>query len=298
MIRPSGLRSGAAAFVAVGSLALGPVATAAQVRRLSDSSDSVPRALADALLDPIGMMRVVSGGRPRLVVGALPTGLAQRLWVPVGASVLGGIESSGLGVAVIHSTMTQDSLLAGYRREQVRLGWSPPNNAGNATFGFVPAPTSGLPTDRMDGVVFCSTGTTLTIIVAAAEPGMSEIRATAVNNGADVCRPAPPRPVIAADYPTLVNPPGTGAGFAPGCPSWNYASGGGTTRLQSSVPLDSILAFYGRQLTAVGWTATAGETATRSWIHRDSAQRSTELTLMARSENGCVEVRMDVRGRR
>ena len=64
------------------------------------------------------------------------------------------------------------------------------------------------------------------------------------------------------------------------------------------MPLDSILAYYGKQLADAGFAGAAGETVTRSWIRRESAEKTTELTLLARSENGCVELRMEVRGRR
>ncbi|HEV8447889.1 MAG TPA: hypothetical protein VGQ44_13750 [Gemmatimonadaceae bacterium] len=281
----------------------------AQVRRLTDvPTDSVPKALVEAVIDPIGAMRMMSGGaRPRLLIGTLPSGLAQRLWIPPGSTVLGGIESSGFGIAIIHSAMSEDSLNAGYAREEPRMGWTlpPARTSAAPAMGFVQAPTTlAVVNGVVEGGLFCSGGTTLSISVSPLDPLTREIRATAMNTSDMRCQtPASaPRTVIPGrpNYPTLVNPAGSGPGYVP-CASWNSMGGGGTTRLQTNMSADDVLQHYGKQLADSGWTPGPDQSVSRSWSRRDSTGTLTQLTLTTRlapSTPGCVEVQMDVRSRR
>ena len=283
-----------------------PAQASAQVRRLTDVPDSVPRALVEAVIDPVGAMRIVSGGaHPRLLVGTLPSGLAQRLWIPPGSTILGGIESSAYGLAIIHSPMSEDSLNAGYRREQPRMGWTLPRERTQvAVMGFVPAPTTVSLGGDVVGGLFCSGGTTLTISVTPVDPLTREIRATAMDLADQRCQPpAAPRPVPFGrpQYPTLVNPPGSGNGFSPGCSYWNQTGGGGTTRLQTTMNADDLLMHYGKQLVDSGWAPGTNQTVSHSWTRRDSTGTLTELTLTARlqpASPACVEIQMEVRSRR
>jgi hypothetical protein len=294
--------------VAASATAASPGTLHAQVRRLTDvSADSVPKALVEAVIDPIGTMRMMAGGaRPRLLVGTLPSGLAQRLWIPPGSTVLGGIESSGFGIAIIHSAMSEDSLNAGYAREEPRLGWTlpPARTVAGPAMGFVQAPTTlAVGSGVVEGGLFCSGGTTLSISVSPIDPLMREIRATAMNLGDARCQPAAASRVIMPNrpnYPTLVNPPGSGPGYA-NCSSWNSMGGGGTTRLQTGMSADEVLQHYAKQLTDSGWTPGPDQTVSRSWSHRDSTGTLTQVTLTARlapASPGCVEVQMEVRSRR
>jgi len=293
---------------AVAVAAWHPASASAQARRLSgDASDSVPRALAEAVMDPLGTLRVFGGGRARLVVGSLPSGLAQRLWVPPGSVILGGVESSGINVAVIHSSLTEDSLRSGYRREQLTLGWTAPQAPQQtAIMGFVPA-TSVSTGDDAAGAMFCSGGTMLIIAVTKADFSTQEIRAVALNAGDARCRSsataARPTPSpFRAQYQTLVNPPGSGNGFtSPGCQPWNSTGGGGSTRLHTTMTVDDVFAYYGKQLADSGWTATTNETVARTWTRRDSTGALVQMTLTARTQPsapGCIEVGMEVRSRR
>jgi hypothetical protein len=295
-----------AALVASATVAT-PEKLGAQVRRLADvPADSVPKALVEAVMDPIGSMRMMSNGaRPRLLVGTLPSGLAQRLWIPPGSTVLGGIESSGFGLAVIHSPLSEDSLNAGYAREEPRLGWTlpPARTSPSPMMGFVQAPTTlAVGSGVVEGGVFCSGGTTLSISVTPLDPLTREIRATAMNLSDVRCQPPTVQRVIMPNrpnYPTLVNPPGSGPGYA-NCSAWSSMGGGGTTRLQTGMAADDVLQHYGKQLADSGWTPGPDQTVVRSWSHRDSTGTLTELTLSARTSQspGCVEVQMEVRSRR
>jgi len=290
-----------AAVVAAFGLASTPLAGAAQGRQQSGDTASVPRALAEALMDPFGMLTMM-GGQPRLVVAALPAKLAKRLWVPPGSKVLGGLESEPVGVAVIRSSLSQESLIAGYRREQLKLGWNaPPERSLMTTMGFQPAPGSQSP-DTPD-VTVCSAATSLGISVRSVGPGLSEIRATAVDDmGGGRCTPA------RADggpgghfpnHPTLVNPPGSSDTDIK-CSFWNSSAGMGGPDLRTTMTLESILAHYGKQLTDSGWVQTSGQTIGRSWVRKDSTG-TWQINLSVRADSGasgCVDVGMEVRGRR
>ncbi len=256
-------------------------------------------------MDPIGYTQMIAGSRPRLVVGALPSALAQRLWVPPGSTILGGLESSGFNVAVIRSLLPEDSLKRGYRREQLSLGWAPPTAAAQrAIMGFVPAASA--PAGDDEPGVLCSGGTTLAISVKTVDFSTQEIRAVAMNIPDARCQsPAAPRQAqstFRAQYPTLENPPGSGNGFMPnGCPGWNSTGGGGTTRLRTRMAVDDVFAHYGKQLADSGWTPANNETVARSWTRRDSTGALVQLTLTARTQATspeCVEVQMEVRSRR
>lgn len=291
---------------ALAMLAVHPAAMRAQAHRLSDASDSVPRSLAEAIMDPLGMMSMYAGGRPRLLVGTLPAGLTRRLWVPPGSTILGGIESSGFGLAVIRSPLPRDSVSAAYRLEQPKLGWTLPHDPSPMPMmGFVSVPPQA-GVDDNGALIFCSGGTTLTIAVTTIDPLTWEIRATALDLPNDRCRavtPPPPRvfQVGRPQYPTLVNPPGSGNGFAPNCSSYNSSGFGGTTRLQTTMTLDQLFAHYGKQLADSGYTPGASQTVGRSWTRRDSTGTLTELMLTARTQAAtpaCVEIQMEVRTRR
>jgi hypothetical protein len=275
----------------------------AQTRRLTDASDSVPRALAEAVLDPLGTMRMFAGGQLRLVVGTLPAGLARRLWLPPGSTVLGGLESSGLGLAIIHAPMSGDSLAAAFLREQPKLGWTlPPPRRPTAMMGFVAAPESPSGGDAA-GTTFCSGGTTLTIGVKPVDPLTWEIRAMAMDVSSDRCRPTTVRVTQPPNqqYPSLLNPPGSGNGFGVPCGNFSSNGSGGQTRLQTMMTADEVFAHYGKQLADSGWTPTPTQLTARSWTRRDSTGALVEITLRVRSEpasTGCLEVQMDVRSRR
>ena len=284
-------------------VAVAPRIAAAQ-SQVGDGSDAVPRALAEALLESQAEMLSMFGlgGRSRIVVGSLPAGLAGRLWIPPGATILGGSESSGGSVAVLRSSLPPDSLTRMYRREQLARGWTrPPAAQSPPTQGFAPAPAIG--GDDEDNTVFCSGSTSLTIAI---EPvgNLRQITARASGLGPMACRAPRPESMSRFErptYPTLVNPPGTGSGFRQSCGEWNSTGRGGATRLETSMTLVDILSHYARQLADSGWTP-VGEprVVTRSWTRRDSTGTFSELTLTARtpaSMQNCVEVEMGVNSR-
>ena len=271
--------------------------------------DSVPRVLVEALIAPMAMpgMPAFEGGRPRLIVGRLPSGLAQRLWVPPGATVMGGIESSGAGVAILRSSLPEDSLVAAYRREQLTRGWTTPRprTAPTPMSGFAPA--AGSPEiDLGPGLAFCSGGTLLNIEISTRD-NAREIRANAISIGQNLCALQVPRPDPVASFPreqqpVLNNPPGSGDGSGRTCARWSTSAPGGTTRLATPVGLDQILSYYGRQLADSGWTPDDGrQFMTRTWSRRDSTGAFHELTLTAQTRAvapTCVEVEMRVLVRR
>lgn len=293
-------------FVIAITIAL-PGTTVSAQREARVESDSIPRALGEALLRPsFIMLSAVSGqtAAPRLVVGVVPTGLAERLWIPPGATILGGVQSSGMGVAVLQSTLPPDSLEAGYRREQLRLGWTvaPRRNEPARTMGFVPAPTTEDDQDRPLG--FCRGGDYLVIAIEDA-PGHRRIFAQASGIGREVCNPSPPERSFPSWWngrPTLINPPGVSAEPGQSCLRRNSSGGGGATLLITAAPIAEVMAHYGAQLADSGWVAVAGdETVQRSWTRRDSTGTVEEVTLTVRRRGvspRCVEVSMGFSGMR
>lgn len=285
------------------ALAIAASAPSALAQRSGGAPDSIPRALAEALLAQQSEMLDMLGlgdGRPRIVVSGMPATLAQRVWIPPGARVLGGSEASGTSVAIIRSTLSPDSLAAGYRREQIARGWTrPPARPGPYMSGFVPAPTA--PDDPDGALTFCSSGTVLIIRIVRVA-GEQEIAARAAGTPlSSVCTAsrAMPSAALRRDYyPTLVNPPGTGNGMSADCPRWNSRGGGGSTRLSTSMSLDEILAHYGRQLADSAWQPVTGrELVVRTWTRRDSTGAFVELSLTAvrtAAFPSCVELEMQV----
>jgi hypothetical protein len=285
--------------------AFGRVANAQS--RLNGTPDSVPRELVEALLASPALQFMaafgVGGGSPRVVVGTLPSGLAQRLWIPPGATVLGGLESSGQAVAVLQSSMPEDSLKAAYRREQIARGWiAPPARQPMIMSGFAPAPGSPLDPDAQ--LMFCSGGATLGIDIVQVG-SRREIRASTIALGENLC--ATQRPVdmtrfgMRGDRPTLTNPPGTGNGFGENCAQWNSSGGGGGTKLSTNMTNDQVLAYYAKALADSGWTPANVESVSRTWTRRDSLGTLAELTLTSRtraSTPNCVEVEMRENSRR
>lgn len=61
----------------------------AQQRRLATASDSVPRALAEALANPASALGIPAAD-DGITVGALPPALAKHVYLPPGAQILGG----------------------------------------------------------------------------------------------------------------------------------------------------------------------------------------------------------------
>ena len=133
---------------------------------------------------------------------------------------------------------------------------------------------------------------------------MQEISAQAMGLGRGLCDPPRPEPVEEytgrRNYPRLINPPGTGNGMGSDCVRWNFGGGGGSTHLSTSMPLDQILAHYGKQLADSGWTpVTDQQLVARYWTRRDSTGAFRELTITGRvraERPQCVEMEMRVNG--
>jgi hypothetical protein len=73
----------------------------------------------------------------------------------------------------------------------------------------------------------------------------------------------------------------------------------GSTRLSTSMPVDQVLAHYGKQLADSGWTpVTDQQLVARYWTRRDSTGfRELTITARVRAETPqCVELEMRVNG--
>ena len=291
---------------AIVSMVLSSISVTAWAQRpRTGVQDSVPRALAEALMSPsfhiTDITRDSDGGRPRLMVGTLPPPLAERLWIPPEVEVLGGVQSTNTGVAFLRSGLALDNLAAAYRREQASRGWTAAAVSNSSPFwGFVPA-TPG-PEKTSEHMRFCSGDTVLTIHVASLDERVREITASLSTVGT-ACRASlierePWRAMQQAFHPTLITPPESGVGRRIDCADWSMSRGGGETQVSTPLSVEEVLAHYGAQLADSGWAlAAADEMVTRTWTRRDSTGVFVDVTLTARRRpraQRCVEVEMRV----
>jgi hypothetical protein len=258
--------------------------------------DSLPRELVEALLRPYIGLYTPNGAT--FVVGRVPESLAPYLFVPPGARVLGGIESANNTIVVLSVSTSVEDLRASYRREQLRLGWTPPSPGGSRG-GFVPAPGTG---QEGSSLVFCHIGQSLQIVPYSSAAGLLMVTAT-VQTYSGLCanqmRFVSTSP-SGVELPVLLNPDGAGMNsqtcFAP---SLSSGSGNSTSeRLQTNLSPTQLIEHFSRQLSDSGWSVSASAASIRrSWTRPDSAGLSREVTLTVTPSpvNGCMEISMQAR---
>jgi hypothetical protein len=286
-------------------LAIASSARGQEPRALADQT--VPRELAEDLLSGLG-------GRtpPVIIVGALPAGLAGKLFVPPGARVLGGTtnttpvspgQPSGntSSTAVIVTTIPVDSIVSVYSREQVKLGWSvfDRSQVGTSGFGFRDATTvpGGGPGGALPSpLVMCGNGQTLLLMFDRTRTSETKVFASAsssnmcsmmqqqigVTGSVAVRTSSGPIPMGAGGpairWPVLVNPPNARSFNA--CPPENFSSNGMSAELSTPMTVDELFAHYGRQLADSGWKENGPATATRTWTKTDSLGGRQDLDLI------------------
>ena len=258
--------------------------------------DSLPRELVEALLRPY--LGLYTGNGATFAVGRVPESLAPYLFVPPGARVLGGIESASNTIVVLSVSSSVDDLRASYRREQLRLGWTPPSPGGSRG-GFVPAPGTG---QEGNSLLFCHIGQSLQIVPYPSTAGSLVVTASVqtysglCNNQIRFMSTSP----SGIELPVLLNPDGAGMN-APTCfaASLNSGSGNNTSeRLQTGLSPAQLVEHFSRQLSDSGWAVSTSTTSIRrSWTRPDSAGQSREvtLTITPSSVNGCMEISMQTR---
>ena len=274
------------------------VATAAsqEPRRLSEP-DSIPLALASALVSAGGFT-----GEPQILVGSVPEWVTPKLFVPPRGRILGSAFLGTTLVAVVTLESASDSILADVRRGLMQRGWTvPPPTPVYTGGGFRPATTAinGNPYARD---ILCSDQQMLTATATRRRGVATDITMRIISTpGFSLCRPSQPYvPAVRSPMPTLYNPAGVNdARMVNECVSGNSVSTTGTsTLLRTPMTSEALLEHYGKQLLDSGWTSPAERGVVgRTWTRPDSAGTPIEVTLTVTPgrETGCRDVNMQVR---
>lgn len=257
--------------------------------------DSLPRELVEALLRPY--FGFYPGSGSAFVVGRVPASLAPYFFVPPGSRVLGGIEGPSTTVVVLSTPMSTEELRAAYRREQLRLGWTPASGPGYRGWGFVPA--QGASPDG--GLVFCHIGQTLQITPYQSPSQPLLVTATVQNYGSQCSTQARMMsPSVGMELPVLLNPQDAAMNDRV-CLGSNTTLGGGNgtgERVQTSLSAPQLLDHFSRQLADSGWSASPPLAGVRRiWTRPDTGGTMRELTLTITplSAAGCQELSLQVR---
>jgi hypothetical protein len=285
---------------AIGAIALGSPVSALrsqEPRRLA-TPDSVPLELAAALVSAGGFAT-----EPQILVGSMPEWIANRIYVPSAARVLGSAFLGTTVVAVVSLPAASDSVLIDFKRELLQRGWKtppPPPTYGGG--GFRPA--APLATDAsLTRMILCNDQQTLTASAARRRGTTTDVTFRVIGNGTySPCHPPQmPMAVPRSPFPTLFNPTNAvDARMNGDCSSMLMGSMGTGTTLRTSMTAESLLDHYGRQLQDSGWTA-AGERASfvsRSWTRPDSSGAPVETVITISTparDPGCRELNLQVR---
>jgi hypothetical protein len=247
----------------------------------------IPRDLVEGLLAGIG-------GRtsPSIVVGELPSTLVGKLFIPPGARILGGFYSNSSATAILMSPDKPEALAEQFRRELPKLGWTwfeQPNPMAFASVGFKDPPGSAGGTGPTNGpLMYCGTGTTLTVKI---DPqGLSESRITASAGGNNMCAMMQQQMarISSASNPfrtgslVLVNPPNARNQYGV-CPPNNMSGMNGRTELSTQLTPEELFAHYGRQLADSGWKPSSAVTVSHTWTKIDSTGTALEYELLIKT---------------
>jgi hypothetical protein len=266
------------------------------------AQEVVPKELALALI-----RSAQEGGD--ILVGSVPTELAEDLPVPPGGGILGSFVSPSYVQVVMTYPGRTDSALAFARRSLVNhgwLAWQPPvEERGGLTFR---RSSSMMPT------TFCrGTGQPDGLTVAASfyGPNTSLLRVTRSMNG--MCdasmRAEATRSRIGmmqspfATVPPLYPPAEAENSFAacrvPSSGALRFSSSQGGMPVRATMSATELLAHYGRQLDSAGWNAARGTESVRAvgkWTKADSLG-TREVTLSVSgmpNRAGCYTVELSL----
>jgi hypothetical protein len=243
----------------------------AAAARVATAQTSQPAVVSRQLVEEIA-------GGDTLRVGALPPSLRNKLYLPSTSRVVGSLGNA----AVVASSLSVEETLKGLEREMPKLGWKLLLHS-RPDWGFVFA--------REDmqgyGLVFCGNDTWLTISALPSTGTGSRFRASS-DRAPGQCdgvsfveggRWRPP-PTYQGASARLINPPSARAAAydvcMPGTMTW---ANGATTVLETSMGVDSLLAWYGKQLDEAGWRPVNPGGLTKSWTRVDSAGKLAQLDL-------------------
>jgi hypothetical protein len=285
----------ATAFAALAVITPVVVSSAQQPAPLRQP-ETVPFEVAAALVTAGGF-----SGEPQILVGSMPEWIANRVYVPSDARILGSAFLGTTVVAVISLPSASDTVIPGFTRELLKRGWTTPPPAPSYGGGFRPAPAEvdGIPTRT----TLCS-GEQVITVTAARRRGVATdvtIRVLAVPRFGP-CHPQEmPAGMTRSPYPTLFNPSNATDARMMGFCTPNATNFGGTgTALRTGMTPDALLDHYGRQLQDSGWKPIndGRSVVSRTWTRPDSAGGPVELSLTVTTtarEAACREINLQVR---
>lgn len=271
---------------------------AAQEPRKLIEAESIPLDLAAALIASGGF-----GAEPQILVGSIPEWIANRIYVPAGARVLGSAFLGTTVTAVVSVVEPPDSALARFRRELQQRGWTNPPPPTFSGGGFRSATIPGA--TLASRLTLCSDQQILTASAVRHRGTVTNVtlRVTTSPNYS-VCRPPDPPSMSRSAMPTLINPEGADDGrFGAECSSPYSGSSGTGTTLRTLMTPEALLDHYARQLQDSGWTA-LGDKATilgRVWTRADASGGASELSITVTTsprDARCRELNLQVKGAR
>jgi len=242
------------------------------------------------------LVEEIAGG-DTLLIGQLPAKLRNKLYLPATSRVIGSLGRA----ALISSSLSTEQTLKDLEREMPKLGWKILLHS-RPDWGFV----FSQPDQRDYGLVFCGNDAWLTINVLPSASGDTRYRASAdmFGGGCDGFsfveggrwRPPPAYDAISI---RLLNPTAARAQAFDLCMPMSMGwSNVNQTLLETSLSVDSLFAWYGKQLDDSGWRAVPPGGTIRSWTRTDSTGKLAQVDLrieakpdMPRCKQASYEIR-------
>lgn len=266
------------------ALCIGLAPAAAQQRPPRD----VPYEFALAVLgnDPAS---TATHHAPEIYVGSLAPQL-REIPSPRDGHVIGSVVWTSSSIAFFQAAGSPDSVRGSYAAALHAAGWQvPPPMPPPAYGGFRDAP----PPPSTEA--FCRDSLQLSVRYLPTDDGATRVRVQrlAARNGSP-CRPVAPGAVFRGQrqprYPLLTLPAGTFSASVDSCYRARENNGPGTGRMfRSTVPAESMLADYSRQLSDSGWVpgpSMTGEVVVQRFTRADSVGRQRSLTVSISSVPG------------
>jgi hypothetical protein len=259
--------------------------------------EAVPFEVAAALVSAGGF-----SGEPQILVGSMPEWIANRVYIPSNARVLGSAFLGTTVVAVITLPSASDDIIAEFTRELLKRGWTtPPPPPSYQTGGFRPAPPVAEKTPTR--VTLCGDQQLLSVSAARRRGVATDVtmRVSTSTNYSPCRPPQMPTMLVRSPYPTLYNPASATDARMMGDCSSDISGGMSTgTTLRTDMTPDALLDHYGRQLQDSGWKSLTDASVIigRSWTRPDSSGTPVELLLTVGSSMraaSCHDVNLQVR---
>jgi hypothetical protein len=290
-------RRSALAMLAAFMLAVPGSGRAQEPRRLAQS-DSIPVELATALISAGGL-----GGEPQILVGSLPGWIANRLYLPSNARVVGSAFIGSSVVGVLNVADAPESVTVVFKRELAKRAWKSPPPAPSYGGGFRPAPSPMADALAATRLTLCGDQQILTTVAARRRGTTTEVVIRVVPAGVySICNPPPtPSDMNRAPFPTLFNPAGLNdLRMASDCRATGGNTTGTGTMLRTAIDPSALLEHYARQLQDSGWHSTNDKPSIvgRTWTRTDSAGTPLDLTLTVTTsarDSLCRELSLQVR---